>query len=147
MPGTNLSTSRIIAAIHLPPFPGSAHPDAKSISEIRDYALRNIEMAVNTGIQAFYLQDLGDHPVQRPIPAHIIAGMAVVGAAIRENFPQITLGICLMGHGAKEPIALAQAIDAQFVRLKVYVGAMVKAEGILEGCASEAIQYRNQIGA
>jgi len=31
---------------------------------------------------------------------------------------------------------------AQFVRLKVYVGAMVKAEGILEGLAYAAIQYR-----
>jgi hypothetical protein len=42
---------------------------------------------------------------------------------------------------------VAQAIGAQFVRLKVYVGAMVKAEGILQGCAYEAIQYRAAIGA
>jgi predicted TIM-barrel enzyme len=42
---------------------------------------------------------------------------------------------------------VANAIGAQFVRLKVYVGAMVKAEGILEGLAYEAIQYRAQIKA
>ena len=52
-----------------------------------------------------------------------------------------------MGHGAREPLAIAQAVGAKFVRLKVYVGAMVKAEGLLEGCAAEAIQYRQQIGA
>jgi len=59
----------------------------------------------------------------------------------------LQLGISLMGHGAREPLAIAQAIGAKFVRLKVYVGAMVKAEGLLEGCAAEAIQYRHQIGA
>ncbi len=137
----------VIAALHLPPFPASAHPDARSITEIRDYALRNAEMAVKAGINGLYLQDLGDHPVARPIPPHVIAGVAVVGTAIRAEFPHLKLGVCLMGHGAKEPLAIAQAIDAHFVRLKVYVGTMVKAEGLLEGCASEAIQYRHQIGA
>ncbi len=137
----------IVAALHLPPFPGSGHPDAKSMLEIRDYALRNTEMAVKAGIENLYIQDLGDHPVARPIPPHIIAGTAVIGAAIRNEFPHLHLGICLMGHGAREPLAIAQAIGAQYVRLKVYVGAMIKAEGLLEGCAAEAIQYRRLIGA
>ena len=138
---------KIIAALHLPPFPASGYPDRKSIQDIRDFALRNTEMAVQAGISALALQDLGDHPVSRPIPAHIIAGMAVIGSEIREEFPKLTLGISLMGHGAREPLAIAQAVGAKFVRLKVYVGAMVKAEGLLEGCAAEAVQYRQQIGA
>jgi hypothetical protein len=138
---------RIMAALHLPPLPASAHPDRKSMQEIREFALRNTEMAVKASIQALILQDLGDHPVSRPIPPHIIAGMSVVGSQIRETFPDLALGISLLGHGAREPLAIAQAIDAKFVRLKVYVGAMVKAEGLLEGCAVEAIQYRHEIGA
>ena len=52
-----------------------------------------------------------------------------------------------MAHGAREPLAIAAAMGAQFVRLKVYVGVMVKAEGILQGLAYEAVQYREQIGA
>lgn len=147
MPEFNFPTPPILAALHLPPFPASGHPDAKTMAEIRDYALRNTEMAVKAGINGLYLQDLGDHPVVRPIPPHVIAGVAVVGTAIREEFPQLKLGICLMGHGAKEPLAVAQAIGAQYVRLKVYIGVMVKTEGLLEGCAAEAIQYRHQIGA
>ena len=143
----NQSIPKIIAVLHLPPFPGSGHPDRKSMQEIREFALRNTEMAVKAGIQALFLQDLGDHPVSRPIPAHIVAGMSVVGSWIRQEFPDLQLGISLLGHGAREPLAIAQAIGARFVRLKVYVGATVKAEGLLEGCASEAIQYRHQIGA
>lgn len=138
---------RIMAALHLPPLPASAHPDRKSMQEIREFALRNTEMAVKAGIHALILQDLGDHPVSRPIPPHIIAGVSVVGTWIREQYPELALGISLLGHGAREPLAIAQAIGAKFVRLKVYVGAMVKAEGLLEGCAAEAIQYQHQIGA
>jgi membrane complex biogenesis BtpA family protein len=138
---------KIIAALHLPPFPGSGHPDAQSLPAIREFALRNTAAAVRAGVRGLYLQDLGDHPVARPIPEHITAGVAAVGAALRAEFPDLYLGICLMGHGAREPLAIAQAIEAQFVRLKVYVGAMIKAEGLLQGCSAEAVQYRRQIGA
>lgn len=137
----------IIGALHLPPFPGSGHPGRKSIREIIDYAVRNIDLATKAGIAALYIQDLGDHPWGRQVQPHTIAGMSVVGRAIRDRYPDLLLGVCLMSHGAREVIAVAQAIDAQFVRIKVYVGAMVKAEGILEGCAEEAIRYRSSVQA
>ena len=137
----------VIAALHLPPFPGSGHPDAQPLRAITEYALRNIARAISASVQAVYLQDLGDHPVAPTVQPHTIAGVAAIGSAVRREFPDLTLGVCLMSHGAREPLAIAQAIGAQFVRLKVYVGAMVKAEGILQGCAHEAIQYRAQIGA
>ncbi len=137
----------IIAALHLLPFPGSRHPDARPISEITERALANVRVAYENGVRAFYLQDLGDAPVAPRVEPHTVAGVTAVGEAIRREFSDLTLGVCLMAHGAREPLAIAQAIGAQFVRLKVYVGAMVKAEGILQGCAHEAIQYRAQIGA
>ncbi len=137
----------VIAALHLPPFPASAHPAAQSIPAITDYALRNTARAVKAGVRAAYLQDLGDHPVAPRIQPHTVAGMAAVGSAVRREFPGLALGICLMSHGAREPLAVAQAIGAQFVRLKVYVGAMVKAEGLLQGCAYEAVHARVALGA
>jgi len=146
MPTTTRLPS-VIAALHLPPFPGAAHPDARSLREIRDYVLRNVETAVQAGVQGLYLQDLGDHPVAPHVQPHVVAGVAAVGAAVRAAYPDLYLGVCLMSHGAREPLAVAQAIEAQFVRLKVYVGAMVKAEGLLQGCAYEAVQYRAQIHA
>lgn len=137
----------IIAALHLPPAPASQHPAAQPIQSAVDSALRNTERAVRAGIDALYVQDLGDFPLAPHIEPHTIASLAVIGAALRREFPQLALGVCMLSHGAREPLAVAQAIGAQFVRLKVYVGAMVKAEGLLEGCAYEAIQYRAQIGA
>jgi len=137
----------VIAALHLPPFPASGHPEAQNTLSIIDYALRNASLAVAAGVAALYIQDLGDHPWGRKVQPHTLAMMSVIGGKLRQEFPDLILGVCLMSHGAREPIAIAQAIGAQFVRLKVYVGAMVKAEGILEGCAQEAISYRTQIRA
>jgi membrane complex biogenesis BtpA family protein len=139
--------AHVIAALHLPPFPASRHPDAQPVGKIVEYALRNASRAVSAGVRALYFQDLGDAPYATAVQPHSIAGLAVVGAALRREFPDLALGVCCMSHGAREPLAVAQAIDAQFVRLKVYVGAMVKAEGILQGLAYEAIQYRAQLGA
>ena len=143
----NPKPPQVIAALHLPPFPGSNHPDRRSLPEIRDYALRNIETAVKAGVRGLYLQDIGDHPYAPQVQPHIVAGMSAIGTAVRAAFPDLYLGVCLMSHGGREPLAVAQAVGAQFVRLKVYVGVMVKAEGLLQGCAYEAIQYRAQIGA
>jgi hypothetical protein len=137
----------VIGAIHLPPLAGSQHPAAQTVAVAVEHALRNVEKAVRAGVPVIYLQDLGDTPIAPSVEPHAAAALAVVGAAVRREFPDLVLGICMMSHGCKEPLAIAQAIGAQFVRLKVYVGAMVKAEGVLQGCAYEAIQYRAKLHA
>jgi hypothetical protein len=138
---------RTVAALHLPAMPSAAQPGARSLSEVEDYALRNARIAFENGIEALYIQDLGDSPVAPSATPHTIARITAVGSALRRSFPDAPLGVCLMAHGAEAPLAVAQAMDADFVRLKVYLGAMVKAEGVLQGCAWEAIQYRAAIRA
>jgi membrane complex biogenesis BtpA family protein len=132
----------VIGAVHLPPFPASNRADAKSITEITDYALRNIGRAVKAGVSAFYLQDVGDRPVAPAIQPYTVAGMTAVGIAVRREFPDVLLGLQFLGHGAREPLIVAQVIGAQFVRIKVFVGVMIKGHGLLEGCAYEALQSR-----
>jgi len=138
---------RLIAALHLPAMPGSVQPNAPSIGEAIAYARRNAAIALQNGMDGLYVQDLGDYPAARQPQPHTVARVTAVGCALRQAFPDAPLGVCLMAHGAAGPLAVAQAMDADFVRLKVYVGAMVKAEGIQEGCAYEAIQYRAAIRA
>jgi len=138
---------RIIAALHLPPMLSAAQADGLPIKDVIAHARRNAAIALENGVDGLYIQDIGDHPHATTIQPHTIARVTAVGCALREAFPDAVLGVCLMAHGAQGPLAVAQAMEADFVRLKVYVGAMVKAEGMLEGCAYEAIQYRASIGA
>ncbi len=138
---------RVIAALHLPPMSNVAQPQALPLAEVIAYARRNASIALENGVHALYIQDLGDYPVARMVQPHTIARVTAVGCALRQDFPNAVLGVCLMAHGAEGPLAVAQAMDADFVRLKVYVGAMIKAEGLLQGCAYDAIQYRAAIRA
>jgi membrane complex biogenesis BtpA family protein len=137
----------VIGAVHLPPMPGSGHPQAVSVQQALAHAIRQAGMAVRCGVPAIYLQDLGDVPQAPQVEAHTIANLSMITAEIRRQYPVLLIGICLMSHAAQPPLAIAQAANAHFVRLKVYVGTMVKAEGVLNGCAYEAIQYRARLGA
>ncbi len=137
----------VIAGLHLPPSPASNQATSVPMNQIIEFALKNTAKAVRAGVPALYVQDLTDLPVAPAVQPHSIAFLSVVGAAIRKEFQQLILGVCMMSHGAREPLAVAQAIGAQFVRIKVYTGAMVKAEGLLQGCAYDALTYRKQINA
>lgn len=136
----------VIAALHLPPFPGSRHPHARNIQEIEHYAIENAGVFAAGGVDALFLQEQGAPagPVSDP---EVTAYLSVVSRAVRREFPQLPLGIIVNSHGAEVSLAVAKAVGAQFVRFKVYVGAMVKASGIEQGCAYEAVQYRYRIDA
>ncbi len=139
-------TKPVIAALHLPPVPGSHHPRARTVQQIEQYAIENAGAFVAGGVDALFLQDLGAPPMQGS-DHEVVAYLSVVGAAVRRSYPELNLGIIVNSHGAEIPLAIAKAVGAQFVRIKVFIGAMVKAGGIENGCASEAIQYRSRIGA
>lgn len=138
---------KIIAALHLLPSRESFRPDAQPLSRIIEHALIHAQIAYAGGVRAFYFQDVNDVPLAPQILEHTVSHMTEVGKELRRAFPDVALGVCLMQHGAKEPLQIANAIGAQFVRLKVYVGAMLKAEGILNGCAYEAIRARHHLNA
>jgi predicted TIM-barrel enzyme len=138
---------RVIAAIHLLPSRESFRSDFYPLNKIIDHALLHAQIAYDGGVRGFYYQDVNDTPVAPQIAEHTVSHMMAVGKELRRAFPDVVLGLCLMQHGAKEPLGIAHAIGAQFVRLKVYVGAMVKAEGIVNGCAYEAIRTRYHLNA
>ena len=138
---------RVIAALHLLPSEHCRRPKTYTQNQMIEHALIHAQIAYDGGVRAAYLQDVHDTPVAPSILPHTIANITAVGCAIKQAFPDFQLGVCLMQHGAKEPLQIANDIGADFVRIKVYMGIMVKAEGIITGCAYEAIQHRHQIGA
>ena len=133
----------VIGVLHLPPFLGSARPGAKPMSYIEQFALANMEIFKEGDFDGVMLQD---GCMSGPTPPETIAGLTAVGRLLRTRF-DTPLGITINSHAPQESLAIAQAIGANFVRLKVFVGAMIKSEGLLQGCAYEALQYRARIQA
>lgn len=136
----------VIGALHLPPFPGTQQRQSWSLAAIEEFAVANARAFADGGIPSIYIQEATTGgPMKRTSP-RTVAYMTRVGRAVRSVFPGL-LGVLVDAPDAEAPVVIAHAIDAQFVRLKVYVGAMIKAEGIVQGCAHEAIRARERVGA
>ncbi|MBO9344687.1 MAG: hypothetical protein J7601_03025 [Chloroflexi bacterium] len=138
---------RVIAAIHLLPSRESFRPDAQPLNKIIEHALIHAQIAYDGGVRAFYYQDVNDTPVGPYVAEHTVSHMTAIGKELRRAFPDVALGVCLMQNSGKESLEIAHAVDAQFVRIKVYVGVMVKAEGLVHGVAYEAIRTRHHLNA
>lgn len=130
----------VIAALQLPPFvAGKDRP----ISWYEDFLLSNARIFIEGGIKAIKVQD-GTYARDAAAP-QTLARMAVLGRAFRKEFPDVQLGIIIQAHDGVGPLAIAEAADAHFVRLKIFVGAAVNAEGMRNALSVDAVGYRQQI--
>jgi membrane complex biogenesis BtpA family protein len=140
---SDLLTERSLAivALHLPA-PG-LHRRSQDMSWLEAYLLQNLAVFAEAGFRAVILQD------GTPTPAHAypetIAVMSALGRLAHREFASIRLGIIINAHDPIAPLAIAYASGAEFVRIKAFVGAMLKAEGIQQGCGVEAYNYRSAL--
>lgn len=130
----------IIAALQLPPFDRGC----RSIAWYEDFLLSNARIFAESGIKAVKIQDETREP--GAAAEQTIARMSALGRVFRKEYPRVQLGIIVQAHDAVAPLAIADAADAHFVRLKVFVGAAVNAEGKRDALSVVATRYRNLIG-
>jgi predicted TIM-barrel enzyme len=60
------------------------------------------------------------------------------------NWP---IGVNVLKNDAPGALAVAAAVGAEFVRLKVYVGAVLGAEGVLAPSSADALRTRQRLGS
>lgn len=132
----------VIAALHLPDFALAPH---RSINWLEDYVATNARLFAESGIPWVKLQD--STRSAHPASPETLALMASLGRLIRHECPELGLGIIIEAHDPKAALAVAHATGAGFVRLKVFVGGMMTAQGPRYGLGADALAYRAQIGA
>jgi predicted TIM-barrel enzyme len=132
----------VIASLHLPDL--GAQGRAISMAWLEDYVAQNLELFVRGGVQAFFLQDETlNASTARP---ETVAVTAALGRFAKLHFPDVHLGIIVQAHDPIAPLAIAHAAGAEFVRIKTFVGAMLKAEGIQQGIGVAAREFRHSLG-
>ena len=135
-----------IGVIHVPPFETSLKKNRWPMEKIIDYCIDSACKMQNAGFSSIMIQNVGDEPTYLTAPPETVANMAAVGRVLK-GYVKIPLGICLLDHDGKAPIAVAKAIGADYVRIKTYVGTMSKMTGTLNGIYHEAVKYRRDIHA
>ena len=111
----------LVGMIHLPPLPGSSTYMGQPFEQIVEQAARDARSLRDAGFQAGIIQNTHDLPFTASAPPETIAFLAAVGWEIRRalDWP---LGVNILKNDAPAALAVAAAVGAAFVRLKVYVG-------------------------
>ncbi|MBA3852217.1 MAG: phosphorybosylanthranilate isomerase [Chloroflexi bacterium] len=130
--------------IHLPTLPGAPDYAGRPIADIAALAAQDARILQDGGVDGILLQNSNDHPPVPRVPAATIAAYAVAATEVA-RVATIPLGINVLKSDAPATIGIAVAVGARFVRLKGYVGAEVGAEGLVQGCAAEAIRLRREL--
>jgi len=134
----------LVGMIHLPPLPGSANYDGRPLEVILQAAIGDACALAEAGFDAAILQNTHDLPATATAPVETVAFLSAIGRELRHAAP-IALGVNILKNDAEGGLAVAAAIGAPFVRLKVYVGAALGAEGLLMPSAAAALRMRQRL--
>jgi len=129
----------VIAALHLPPF------DARhGMAWLEDYVASNARVFAAAGVPYIKLQDqTRETSLMQPGPLAVTAALA---RFVRREVPQVGLGVIVEAHDPKAALAIADAAGGDFVRIKVFVGGMMTAQGPRYGIGAEALAFRETLG-
>ena len=139
------ATKPVIGMLHVPPLPGSPR-NTLGLNAIVEQVLKDAEALAAGGIDGMILENFGDFPFYpRQVPPHTVAFLTVLGREVRQRFGQ-PLGVNVLRNDSAAAIAIAAAMDAQFIRVNVHTGARLTDQGIIEGMAHDTLRYRSLLG-
>lgn len=136
----------IVGMVHLKPLPGSPgfSGDLRSILQS---AKKDAESLVSGGVDGLLVENLGDAPyVRGRVARETVACMTVIASEIRQEF-SVPLGINVLRNDGQSALAIAQAAEAQFIRVNVLCGARLTDQGIVQGIAAELMRDRSRLAA
>ncbi len=141
-----LPSPALIGVIHLKPLPGSVR-HVLPVSEIVNAALADASSLRDAGFDAAIIENYGDAPfTEGELPSASIATMTVAAIAVREK-SGLKIGINALRNAPLAALGIAAATGAAFIRVNVHCGVYATDQGLIEGRASETLQYRKLLGA
>lgn len=140
------SRKTLIGMAHLAPLPGTVHYTGIPFDQIVEQAVADARTLAAAGFDAVMIQNTHDVPSTATAPPDTVAFLTAVGREIRRavNLP---LGVNIHKNDAAGALAVAAATGAVFVRVKVYVGAVLGPEGVVEPAAPVALRTRQRLGS
>lgn len=130
-----------IGMLHLPPLPGS--PDhTESLNGIESHVLRDLACLVDAGFDAVMIENFGDVPFfPGRVPEITVASMTRIAAAVRREWTG-PLGINVLRNDGLSALAIALAVNANFIRVNVLTSARLTDQGIVSGIAADLCRAR-----
>lgn len=141
-----MSDFRLVGVLHLPPMPGAANYGGESVREMAAAAAEDARVLESSGFTEVIVQDASDNPQPTLVSASAVAALAVVGATVRAAV-DLSLGVIIGHNDGPASVAIAHAVGAQFVRVKVLTGVSVGPSGFIAGCSHDVAQTKRLLGS
>ncbi|MEV7934270.1 BtpA/SgcQ family protein [Curtobacterium sp. NPDC089185] len=137
---------RLVGVLHLPPLPGAVNYTGTPVALIADRAAADAVALRDAGFTHVMVQDASDMPQAVTVAAPTVAALAVVGAAVTRAV-DLPVGVVVGHNDGPSAVAIAHAIGATFVRVKVLTGVSVGPTGWIQGCAHEVAAMQRLLGS
>jgi membrane complex biogenesis BtpA family protein len=146
-PHLKIKSPVIIGAIYIPPFlpPVVDKVDESLLCDIEQFICEEAAKWADAGAQGVYLQNSFHFPYSSGAAPETLTILTRLALAVKKRI-KISLGLVMEEHDPSGMMAIARAVPLDFLRVKVYVGAMVKAGGIISGCAGIIQRKRWELG-
>lgn len=114
--------------------------------EIIARAVADAKTLEDASFDGCILENYGDAPYfARSVPPATVALMAVVADRIQCE-TGLRLGINVLRNDASASMAIAAAVEADFVRVNVLTGVAATDQGMVEGQAANVLRLRKELG-
>lgn len=130
----------LLGSIHMPAF---LYGSQQELRQIEQWLLHNVESYAEGGFDSVMIQD--NTPHCDGLDGKALAYISALSYSVTSHFPEFPIGLIIESNSAKDALTIAAATYMQYIRSKVFVGAMQKPGGLVEGSAHEAFHYRNLV--
>lgn len=128
----------LLGSIHMPAF---LYGTQQELRQIEQWLLHNVESYAEGGFDSVMIQD--NTPHCDGLDGKALVYIAALSYSVTSHFPEFPIGLIIESNSAKDALTIAAASYMQYIRSKVFVGAMQKPGGLVEGSAHEAFHYRH----
>lgn len=135
---------KIFGVIHLKGLPGSTS-NSLSLDEIIKLAQNDIDVLTEGGVHGVIIENFGDAPFVKDnlSKRSLVSFTNVVSNLNIES--HLSTGINVLRNDGISALAIAEACDADFVRINVLNNIMYTDQGIIEGKAYDIAQFRSTL--
>lgn len=135
----------IIGMVHCLPLPGTINYKG-SMSQVAEQAVDDAVTLERAGANAIIVENMGDDPFGIKLDNIQVAALASVSTLVSQKV-SIPIGIDAAMNDYETALSIAKVINADFIRVPVFVDTVEFYGGIIKPCAREVMLYRKRIGA
>ncbi len=132
----------VFGMVHLGPLPGSPNYNHND-KEIIENALKDADALISANIDGIIVENYGDWPFTSKTNLSQVMLQTIATYEVKKRYPDVPLGVNIHYNAFREEAHLAKVVDADFIRVEVFVDTVVYDDGILYPASGELLRLRD----